>query len=232
MASTGIIEDGRHAGLLRRLYFPVASVLLLLLTLIGFSDNLLTDVGQRSNRDLKFVVHGLFCLAWMLVFAVQANLVRVRNIRVHRQLGTAAMVIAAGTALSTLYVFIAVWKGWDRMHVYGQANRLLLPCFVLLVILGYLNRRRPDRHKRLLYLATLFMMEPVLSRALDPFIPFWGDMPEAEIDRIWLVFFLLVWNGFFLSLFAYDRIVDRRVHPVTGYGYLACGAIWTTVWLV
>jgi hypothetical protein len=41
-------------------YFSGISVLLLLLSIIAFSDNLFTDVGQPSNRDPKFIIHGLF----------------------------------------------------------------------------------------------------------------------------------------------------------------------------
>lgn len=223
---------GGLANGLRRRYFPVASLLLLALTLIGFSDNLLTDVGQRSNFDPKFVVHGLFCLAWMSVFAVQANLVLAGNIRLHRQLGQAAMVIAVGVTLSTLYVFVMVWKGWAAMPIYAQANRVLLPGFVVFVVLGLLNRRRTDRHKRFMYIATLFMMEPVLSRAMDPFIPYLGFSSEAQIDRVWWIFFVIVWNGFFLSLLAYDRIVDRRLHPVSLAGYAILVAIWGAVAIV
>jgi hypothetical protein len=35
-------------------YFSIVSTLLLLLSIVAFSDNLFTDVGQPSNRDPKF----------------------------------------------------------------------------------------------------------------------------------------------------------------------------------
>ncbi len=63
--------------------FPAVTTLLLALSVWGFSDNLLWDVGQPSNRDPKLVVHGVFCLAWMLVLCVQAHLVRVKSTRSH-----------------------------------------------------------------------------------------------------------------------------------------------------
>lgn len=226
------IHPGARGGFvqgLRRWYFPVAGLLLLALAIIGFSDNLFTDVGQTSNTDPKFIIHGLFCLAWMIVFAVQANLIRAGNVRLHRRLGTLAMVIAAGVTLSTLYVFIAVLKGWEAMPIYAQANRLLLPAYALFVVLGFLNRRRPDRHKRYLYIGTLFMMEPVLSRAMDPFIPYLGFSSEAQIDRVWWRFFIVSWNGFFLSLLGYDWITERRLHPVSIAGYLILIGIWIFV---
>ncbi len=42
-------------NLMKKNYFLVASVALLLLSIIGFSDNLFTDIGQESNSDPKYV---------------------------------------------------------------------------------------------------------------------------------------------------------------------------------
>lgn len=183
---------GASGSNLRRWYFPVASGLLLALTLLGFSDNLFTDVGQRSNADPMFIAHGLFCLAWMALLTVQSNLVGRGNIRLHRSLGIAGMLVAVGVVLSTLWVFVAVWKGWDAMQIVGKANRVLLPSYALFVLLGFLNRRRPDRHKRLIFIASLYMMEPVLSRAFDPFDPVLRQFTDSQIDTAWWVFFVVV----------------------------------------
>lgn len=232
---TGVIARetrGDFATLMRRHYFPVASILLLALTVLGFSDNLFTNVGQKSNADPKFIVHGLFCLAWMILLAVQANLVGRGNVRLHRTLGMAGMGVAAGVVLSTLWVFVAVWKGWDAMQVVGKANRVLLPGFAVLVTLGFLNRARPDRHKRLIFVASLYMMEPVLSRAFDPFDPILDLFTEDQVDRAWWVFFVGVWNALFLSLIAYDWATLRRIHPVTAGGYAWFCAVWSAIWFV
>jgi hypothetical protein len=72
------------------------------------------------------------------------------------------------------------------------------------------------------------MLEPVLSRAFDPFEPLMAGVPGPTIDRAWWIFFVVGWNGFFLSLIACDRIVDRRVHPVT-----VAGLCWFyTAWAI
>ncbi len=111
-----------------------------------------------------------------------------------------------------------------------KANRLLLPGYAALVALAYLHRRRPDRHKRFIHVATLFMLGPVLSRAFDPllapFAPLLPDMPESEVDHIFWLYFFIVWHGFFLSLLLYDWLLARRLHRVSMSGYgLFCG-IW------
>lgn len=225
----GRVPGRRTVRLVRKYYFPAVTGLLLFLTLAGFSDNLLTNVGQRSNGDPKFIIHGLFCLAWMVILTTQANLVRAGNIRLHRKLGIAGFIVAIGVTLSTLFVFWAVWKGWDRMPFYIQANRVLLPSYAVLVALAFLNRRRPDWHKRLILVASLYMLEPVLSRSFDPLDPLLLRFTDSQVDTAWWIYFVTVWNALFLSLFAYDWIVARRIHPVTAGGYAWFGTIFTVL---
>jgi hypothetical protein len=205
-------------------YFSITSALLLLLGLVAFSDNLLTDVRQPSNSDPKFVVHGLFGLAWSVLLVVQANLVRVRNIAMHRKLGIATMLVGVGVTLSTLYIFIVVWKGWDTMAVEVRANRLLLPGFAFALLLAWLRRGRADWHKRLVFAGSFLMLGPVLSRAYDPLVVSWMEplfpVFTARVDEAgFLVFFFGAWVGFFLSLAVYDGKTLRRIHPVTIAGF-------------
>lgn len=200
--------------MMRDYYFSIVGILLLFLTLIGFSDNLFTDIGQESNSNPKFLVHGLFCLAWMIIFAVQTNLIRGDYYKVHQTLGIASAFVAVGVLASTLYLFIVIWNGWDNLVFYARPNRFFLPSFGILVALGYFYRKRPAMHKRLMFLATLLMMGPVVDRVgtpfgLDPFIP-----PP------------ILWNGLFLSLFVYDWQTLRRIHPITYLGFIWFYFVW------
>lgn len=212
---------------MRRYYFPVASLALVSLTLVAFSDNLFTDVGQPSNRDPKFIVHGLLCGAWIVVFFLQSLFVAAGNVRVHRRLGLAAMAIAVGVTLSTIWVFVAVWKGWAAMDPEVKANRLLLPSYSLAVALAYVQRRRPERHKRLIYAGTLFMLEPVLSRVYDPLVvPLLDGLTTAQVDALFLPWMFGVWIAFFVSWFAYDWRTIRRVHAITLGAAMSFALMW------
>lgn len=214
-------------------YFSIVSVVLLVLSVVAFSDNLFTDIGQPSNADPKFVIHGLFGLAWYVLLATQANLVRVRNLRLHRRLGVATFVVAIGVVLSTLYIFVVLWNGWSNMAAEVRANRLFLPGFAAFVLLACLWRRQSDWHKRLVLTGTFFMLGPVLARCYDPLIVSWMEplFPAftARVDEVgFLVFFYGVWVGFFLSLARHDWTTLRRVHPVTVAGF----AWFVLTWLI
>jgi hypothetical protein len=208
-------------------YFSIVSILLLVLSIVAFSDNLFTDVGQSSNRDAKFIVHGLFGLAWYVCLATQANLVRVRNLRLHRKLGIATFVVAIGVTLSTLYLFVVLWKGWANMEPEVRANRLLLPGYALCLLLAWQRRGRSDWHKRLIFIGTFFMLGPVVDRVYDPLIMSWAQpmlstLYTKHVDEIaFLVFRWGSWIGFFLSLLLYDRKVLGRIHPAT-----LAGCMW------
>lgn len=207
-----------------RSYFSTVSILLLILSIVAFSDNLFTDVGQPSNRDPKFIVHGLFGLAWYVLLATQANLVRVRNLRLHMKLGVATFIVAIGVTLSTLYVFVVLWKGWANMEPEVRANRLLLLGYALCLILAWQRRRQSDRHKRLIFVGTFLMLGPVLDRIYDPLImswakPLFGALYTSQVDEAaFLVFRWGSWIGFFLSLALYDWRTRRAIHGVTSAG--------------
>jgi len=199
---------------MKRNYLFAASVFILVLTLIAFSDNLVTDIGQESNRDPKFVVHGLFCLAWVVILVVQTHFIWTENRRAHMRLGVAGMLVAVGVTLSTLWVFVAIWRGWDALPFFAKANRFFLPSFAVLVLLGYLYRTKPVLHRRFMYLATLYMLGPVLDRA------------SSHLELNVFVFNPVVWNGLFLTFFLYDRVTLGRIHPITWGGFAWFYLVW------
>ena len=67
------------------------------------------------------------------------------------------------------------------------------------------------------------MLEPVLSRAFNPVEPLLAGFSDSQIDTGWWVFFL--------SLFAYDKVVQGRVHGATKRGAALFYSIWVIVLL-
>ncbi len=206
-------------------YFSIVTVVLLILSIVAFSDNLFTNVGQPSNKDPKFVIHGLFGLAWYVQLATQANLVRVHNVALHRRLGIATFIVAIGVTLSTLYIFIVVWKGWGNMSPEVRANRLMWLGYATCLLMAWQRRRQSAWHKRLILVGTFFMLEPVLARAYDPLVASWAKplFPSIftdEVDEIGFQLFLWgSWIGAFVSLAIYDLKTQKAAHVVTAGGF-------------
>lgn len=209
-------------------YFVTISVVILLLSIWGFSDNLFWDIGQPSNSDPKFIIHGLFCLAWMAVFVLQTMLVSSGKTSLHRRVGVAGFVIALGVIASTVYVFAAVWKGWANMEPFVKANRILFTSYAVSIIWAAYNRRKTEWHKRLMLVGTLFMLEPILSRVFGTAeVTVLRGMADHQLDLYWYVVVFSIWSALFLSLFVYDWLSAKRFHPVT----LAAASWIVVVWM-
>ena len=201
---------------MKKYYFPFVSSLLLVLSVIAFSDNLFTDIHQKSNKDPKFIIHGLLMFAWFGTFVAQSVFVLRRNLKAHMQWGKIGFVLAIGVFLSTLYVFIAVYKGWDAMEPFVKANRLFMLSFAVFLLLAYRARKDKIQHKRFVFWAIALPLEPIMGRVSD----------VLDIDN-WQLFYFLVWHVIFISFFVYDWRSIRRIHPISWSGlawfYVAWG---------
>lgn len=201
--------------------------LLVILSVYAFSDNLFTDVGQKSNRDPKFIIHGFFCFAWFITFLFQVNFVRKLQYKQHIRIGLAGMLAATGVFITTLYIFIVIFKGWNLMSPEVKANRLFLPGYAVMVYLGYRYRKQPAAHKRYIYIATLFMLGPILSRAMGH--SFLDSMIVS--DLAWDITLMGFWTSFVISLLIFDRVVLKRIHPVTAAGTGYYLLTWVLAWI-
>lgn len=198
-------------------YYPIVSTLLFVLSVIAFSDNLFTDISQESNSDPKFIVHGLFMFAWFGTFVAQSYFIARKKYEVHMRWGKVGFVLAIGVFLSTLYVFIAIFKGWDAMEPFVKTNRLLMLSFATFILLAYRYRKDRIKHKRFIFWAIVLPIEPIMGRVSEVF----------QIDN-WQLFYILVWHAFFLSFFLYDWHTLKRIHPIS---WMALGWFYI-VWAI
>lgn len=203
---------------MKKNYFFWCSLALLFLSLFAFSDNLIYDVKQKSNSDPKFIIHGLFFLAWFILLVIQTGYIRKGNYKAHRRLGITAMLVGLGVVLSTFYVFVAVYKGWQQMPDYVKANRFFTVSFSVLLLLAYLHRKNGARHKRFLFVGTFYVLGPVVDRVADKL----GITTDAD----YLLFEAAIWNILFLSLFVYDWLLLKKIHPVSWLSFIWFYIIW------
>ena len=201
---------------MQRYYFPAISILLFILSLIAFSDNLITDIGQESNSDPKFIIHGLFMFTWFGIFVAQTIFILRGNISSHIKWGKIGMFTAVGVFLSTVYVFISIYTGWDAMPYYVKANRLFMLSFAVFILLAYLNRRKSENHKRFICLAFILIIEPIIGRVSD----------KLMIEN-WELFYFLVWHTLFMSLFINDWITLKKIHKISWIGLVWFYIVWT-----
>lgn len=187
-----------------RYFFGALGAWFLLVTVIGFSP---TFYLRPAGNPLApyIVVHGVLATVWILFFLVQAGLICARQRKLHAALGLLSLPLSlAVAATGTLVALRAV--AWRTDPILAAAlNVTVMAALLLLVTLGFFDRKRPDRHKRFMATACMIFISPAASR--------WGHtglIPETAV--IGLV--LLPW----FAMIAYDYLFRGAVHRVTLIG--------------
>lgn len=191
-------------------YYPAIGAFLFLTAIVGFSDNLFTDIGQPSNSDPKFIIHGIFALAWFTLIAVQPFLISRGKISAHRTLGVIGAVAAAGLVLTTAYLQTLHYLRNDGISGLALINSIMIAAFAGCVVAAIANRHRPQTHKNLMMIGSFLILEPLASRAAGHL----GLSPVAIVPLIWL--------ALFVSLVVRDRVVLGRftILPFAGFAFL------------
>ncbi len=204
-------------------FFLGMSVLLLLILLAGFSRTLyLRLFFEVPPIPFYLHVHGATVTAWFVWVIVQASLVNVNRIDVHRRIGMlgaliGAAVIPAGLMATLQFVprlpeigfpfeqapWFITWIVWGNFH--------MLLGFVAFLGTALLLRRRTNVHKRMMLLATISLMPPPLARIAQNL----GWMLEQETTFVTVTWLLLL-----VPLLIYDLATAKRVHPATAIGGL------------
>jgi hypothetical protein len=200
-----------------------ATVLAIWLAIVlGFAIDMVAR-ARSGTLDFPLIVH-LHVVAyagWLVLLAVQVWLVRTGRVAVHRRLGVAALVLLpAMIVLGPATAFYGVagnpympdkWIAWLSVN---YANAL---GSVALLTGGFLMRRNPAAHKRLMLMGTIALTEPGFSRI-------WLSFLEARLGEGYVPFYFSTYIGtlvLVIAVGAYDLATRRRLHPA----YIAA-ALW------
>ncbi len=196
-------------GFVNRYFYFFVSLLFATVVVTGFSrtinDNLFHAV---LPRPLLLWIHGAVFASWVVFFIAQSTLVRVRRVSWHRFLGWFGAGLA--TVMVPLGVTVAiVMARFDtvQLHQSDADAFLAIPfydmlAFGVLIPLAIYWRKRPEFHRRLMFVGTCGLM----------------DAPVARFDFVFdhRLFFVCVDLLIVLGV-GRDLLVDGRVHKVYRY---------------
>lgn len=158
-------------------------------------------------------VHGLVMTAWFALYIVQARLIAVKRVALHRRVGI------AGALLAALVVGLGLWVAIDAARrgatpgppplVFFVVPFVDMVVFSALVGTGLWFRNRPDIHRRLMLLSSLSLLAAAFARI--PIAVIRNGGPLAYFGLTDLLILLCV---------AWDTRVNRRLHPAFGWGAL------------
>jgi hypothetical protein len=204
-----------------RWFFVVMSAAMLAFVLVGFARTFFLraylgtaelPAGLQTLPPYLYV-HGVVLTSWFLLFLTQTVLVATNRTDLHRRLGVVGVVLAAGVVATGLITTIrsvsrSPSNGTplpEEPIVFGTSVGFLL-AFSLLVVCGIYSRRRPETHKRLMFLATFSIVGPAVGR-----------LPALKALPLLL---LVLQLSPLIALVLYDAATEKRVHHATIIGGL------------
>ena len=191
------------------IFFSAMSLVVLGVVLYGFAESYFLAGMIRAKLPSALVhVHGALFVCWIFLLLVQTALVTVRRVRWHITLGVFGVILPPlMIVFGTLTVFDSMRRAGTpippEVLLVGDLEPLLL--FAGLITWGWLDRRRPASHKRLMLLSTLAILAPAIDR--------WPIL-HHQIAGTFGVYLALP-----LLLVGYDLWTLRRVHRSTWVPY-------------
>ncbi len=155
-------------------------------------------------------VHGALFTSWMLLFIVQTTLVASRRVAVHRRLGIAGALLAAGMVVAGTSVAIATAARGSAPPGMTPLGFLIIPLFDMVLFATFvtaalIGRRDKEAHKRLMLLAYVSIVTAAVAR-----LP--GVLPLGPPAFFGLSFLFVIAAGI------YDFLTRGRVHRVYLWG--------------
>jgi len=189
-----------------RYFYLCMSLLIAVVVIYGFShtvDNRLIHANPR--RPILLLVHAILFSSWVAFYITQSVLVRTRKLQLHRTLGWAG--VALGTSMVVVGPWVAVVMARFDTSQLHRANRdafLIVPlsdmaAFAICFGLAILWRQVPERHRRLMLIATCALTGAAFGRipVMHSPLAFYGGV-----------------DGLILLGVLRDFAVSRRIHSV------------------
>jgi hypothetical protein len=156
---------------LSKYFYLAMSLIFAGLVVWGFSRTVDASLLHASPpRPLLLWFHGAAFSTWVVFFIAQSALVRVRKVSVHRLLGW----FGAGLAVAMVVLGLAITPIMARfdtvvLHQTGADAFMSVPfydmiAFGALIALAIYWRKKPDYHRRLVFIASCGLMDAAVGR--------------------------------------------------------------------
>ncbi|MGB2627437.1 MAG: hypothetical protein WAK20_11665 [Candidatus Acidiferrum sp.] len=154
-----------------RYFYLCMSLVLAAIVIAGFSRTVNASLFHAvPPRPLLLWIHGAAFSTWVVFFIAQSALVRARKVSVHRLLGwfgaslAAVMVVLGFTIAVVMTRFDTVvlqQKGVDSFLSIPFVDMIIFGSCIVLAIYW---RKKPEYHRRLVFIASCQLMDAALGR--------------------------------------------------------------------
>lgn len=201
-------------------FYRVGALLAVCVAATGFFLTYIQPMTQGRFAGPSWShIHGSLLAGWLVLLVAQTWLVG-KNLRLHRRIGWAALALAPAIVASTFAIAMEaaqrdVVAGGGVSAVSAVLGSLTTTTiFALLVLTAIAMRKRPQWHKRIMFIATVAILWPAWFRWRH-FLP--GiSRPDVSLG-------LIVAYAPILIAMARDRLRFGAIHPA--YWLLGLGLI-------
>ncbi|MGD2167688.1 MAG: hypothetical protein PVF63_06235 [Gammaproteobacteria bacterium] len=125
-------------------------------------------MGDTTPMPPVVHLHGVTFVSWMTLLIVQTFLINVRNVALHRSLGTFGIALATAVLFTgSLITALGMRNPDTSAPFYFDLNYLSVMAllgFGFLITLAFREVRNPEYHRRLILFATIPLLPPGINR--------------------------------------------------------------------
>lgn len=199
--------------------FTWAAIVAVLLVFAGFARTYyLKAFFATPALPTLLHLHGAILTLWFVLFFVQVRLVAAHRVDLHRLLGAFGAMLAVLVFWVSSAVAIQAARRDYLADPHSDAALSFL-AFLLLgellsfgcfISIGLLLRRRPETHKRLMFLGSCcFLGAPIIRIPLQ----------FVQTLNAWTIFGII--DSIPIAFISYDTIRNRKLHPAFLWGGIA-----------
>lgn len=199
----------------------------------GFILNWVVNPEKLGQVTLWIGLHGAFSAAWYLLLLNQLRLVRSGYIATHRLLGKLSVFLVTAILFTGVMMTLGLYERLVGFGVFDPSDAsariraggliggtfLQWTIFVTLYVLGVLNIRSPEHHKRFMLASAIQLMPEGLTRLTHLL----GLPGYAMLVIIFLVY---------LTIMVYDWKTEHRLQWSTLFSFVLFTLLATSIYTV
>jgi hypothetical protein len=120
----------------------------------------------KPPRPFVLYIHAITFTSWILLYGIQSTMVRARAVRAHRVLGWFGAVLGVGVFVLGMWTTVVMCR-FHGPQAFAPVMFLSFAdttAFAVLFALGIWFRKRPEYHRRLLFVATCVLTSAGFGR--------------------------------------------------------------------
>jgi hypothetical protein len=199
----------RPAILLDRFYYFILAVIIAAVVVKGFGPTL-NERLLHPLTPVPFILyfHAAVFTSWVILFMLQTALIGTRRVKLHRKVGVLGFVLGVTLAITGVATVIVMARFRTQPHPFGTPSLAIalndMAEYSIFFGLAIYWRKKPEFHRRLMFIATCTLTSAAFVRLMPP---------DSPVEWMYVGVDVLILLGL-----GRDWIVNKRVHPAYLYG--------------